>query len=345
MRASVAVLGVGLLLGCNREEGVAPPTFPLRIEPVATTRLDGTLLGLTLLSADTACAVDPFLHRINCGDVQGSRWSFGERGEGPGEMELPMGLAPGPDGDLVLYDLGLRRLSRFTAEGTFVGSMPSSDRWTLLSRGRDSTALAMRAGFDAEIHLRTGEVLWQGRPDGTDVSCQTSPGFGQQKVLGAHLAGTGVLYLACFGQYLLWYPEGLEGRVIVIPSPTYEERFPEETAIQRRFENQARRARGGGWNPSLSIDDMRSQALPWYRWGGVDAAGRLWLPRGQELNEVHVDLYRLGHEPGFLETVVLKAPRQDLMVRGDHLLGVQSDASGLGINTLYWYDLARSDDR
>ncbi|MYA33959.1 MAG: hypothetical protein F4164_08895 [Gemmatimonadales bacterium] len=260
-------------------------------------------------------------------------------------MESPMGLVPAPNGDLVLYDAQLRRFSRFTADGTFVESVPSSQRWTLLSGGGDSTALALEPGSDAEIHLGTGEVLWQGRPDGAEVTCRTSPGYGQEKVQSAHLVAAGVLYLACFGEYLLWYPDGLERRVTVLSSPTYEERFPEESVVQRRLDNQTRRAREGGWTPGLSMENLRSQALPWYGWGGVDAMGRLWLLHLREAKHVYVDLFRLDHEPSFVETVVLRAPVRDLMVKGDRLLGIEPDTSGLGINTIYWYDLPRGDGR
>ncbi len=48
--------------------------------------------------------------------------SFGSRGEGPGEFQALVGAWPRADGSIVTADRRLRRISRFDAEGTLLGT-------------------------------------------------------------------------------------------------------------------------------------------------------------------------------------------------------------------------------
>lgn len=49
--------------------------------------------------------------------------TFGERGEGDGEFELPSALQLAPDGTLLVLDFELRRVQRFAADGRFLGRL------------------------------------------------------------------------------------------------------------------------------------------------------------------------------------------------------------------------------
>jgi len=47
--------------------------------------------------------------------------TIGRRGSGPGEFQNPMQIAVGPGDTLLVFDIGLRRLSKFAPDGAYVG--------------------------------------------------------------------------------------------------------------------------------------------------------------------------------------------------------------------------------
>jgi hypothetical protein len=53
--------------------------------------------------------------------------TIGAEGAGPGDLRRPMAIVVCPDGDLIVYEIGNRRVQRLTAEGEYVASALSYD--------------------------------------------------------------------------------------------------------------------------------------------------------------------------------------------------------------------------
>lgn len=64
--------------------------------------------------------------RVRIFDADGSHVrSFGQEGEGPGELQLPANLALLPSGDVAVHDVRQRAILRFDTVGTFLGEEPA----------------------------------------------------------------------------------------------------------------------------------------------------------------------------------------------------------------------------
>jgi len=59
--------------------------------------------------------------------------SFGEQGQGPGEMELPAGIHLAPNDELVVEDAYARKLVYFNKEGTYIKDISFADRMALVN--------------------------------------------------------------------------------------------------------------------------------------------------------------------------------------------------------------------
>ncbi|WP_425154087.1 hypothetical protein [Candidatus Palauibacter sp.] len=342
MRSSrlLGFLGAVVLIACGGEE--AGPGVPFELKPLASTRLPTAFRGPTLISLDTACVVDQYRIRGYCVDVRGDTLVFGNQGEGPGELSnnMMVEVAGGPYGDITIADPHLYRISRFSAEGVFVSSASTGGITIGLQAMTDSTALTRHqargdpVSANAEIHLETGEILRKWLPDPSVVTCRTPPGRGQSKIRGAYSAGTGIVHVACFGEFLLWYPSGV-GEAVVIRSPTYRERFTSEEAIANII-----RTRGnnpGGFDPGYAAEDYRARAYPWYGRAGADTKGRLWILRLREDEGSYVDVYDLV-SASFSGTAELQGNVSTIDILGDRLIALRR-SDGLTDDVVDWYEL------
>jgi hypothetical protein len=59
--------------------------------------------------------------------------SFGEHGQGPGELDMPAGIHLTPDNKLIIEDATARKLVYFTLEGTYIKHISLADRMALVS--------------------------------------------------------------------------------------------------------------------------------------------------------------------------------------------------------------------
>jgi hypothetical protein len=59
--------------------------------------------------------------------------SFGEHGQGPGELDMPAGIHLTPDNKLIIEDATARKLVYFTLEGTYIKHISLVDRMALVS--------------------------------------------------------------------------------------------------------------------------------------------------------------------------------------------------------------------
>ncbi len=85
---------------------------------------------------------------------------LGKKGGGPGELEVPMGVAVLADGNVAVLDIAHRNVSLFGAGGRFARTVPWDDRWGLPLRGiaadpRGGVMAMLRPGLSPEA-LRGG---------------------------------------------------------------------------------------------------------------------------------------------------------------------------------------------
>ncbi len=59
--------------------------------------------------------------------------SFGEHGQGPGELDMPAGIHLTPDNKLIIEDATARKLVYFTLEGAYIKHISLADRMALVS--------------------------------------------------------------------------------------------------------------------------------------------------------------------------------------------------------------------
>ncbi len=59
--------------------------------------------------------------------------SFGEQGQGPGELDMPIGIHLTPDNTLMIEDATARKLVHFTLDGTYIKHVSFADRLALVN--------------------------------------------------------------------------------------------------------------------------------------------------------------------------------------------------------------------
>lgn len=64
--------------------------------------------------------------------------SFGKRGQGPGEMSMPIRMEITPENVLVIDDLGNTKLILYSHDGTFIKEIPTGKYWSSISFKFDS---------------------------------------------------------------------------------------------------------------------------------------------------------------------------------------------------------------
>ncbi len=317
MRAALILVVAVTLPGCAAEQGPPAVDTP-RMGPERITPIPGSIFSSALVGADTLCSIDRYQRHIQCVDSAGGLWSFGREGPGPGELTSPFSIAHAGD-RLVVNDRN--RLSVFTTAGVFVRSIPTDEYgWLMVFSRSDDTVTGWRTRAD-QIDVETGDVVLGTSVDGGEVTCSAALHPRQSKIAAPIPVSRGALYMACMGEYLLWYPDE-SGDAVVVRSPTYRERFAQPPTP---------RVDGDVPLPSISEQD---RALPWYGYGGVDEDGRLWLPWRD--GSTFADTYDLLPRLAFTGTVDLGV-RGDLLVSGDRLAMVVRDSLGLDANHVHWF--------
>jgi len=64
--------------------------------------------------------------------------SFGKKGQGPGEIGMPIRMEMTPSGNLVLYDMGNNKFIHFSLDGTCQKEIPTGKYWALIRFKFDS---------------------------------------------------------------------------------------------------------------------------------------------------------------------------------------------------------------
>lgn len=327
------------------------------IEPVASVEAPASdSYALVLLEDGTACVAETYWYRIVCNDPGGESLMFGAKGEGPGEFLFPHPVLRAPDGMIGVMDSDLGRLSLFTETGEFVSatsSFPSTPSTffigpqkvvgeTLVGMSRDFFSAIRR---DLEIELATGHVLWERSfPLERDVVDCASPGRTDWQLGGGHTGpGSSHLFVACYGEYLVWYAHRDDAETAAIVRTTYVERYPSDSEVA----SEMRQLQSAPWR--VSEDEIRARPLAWYGARVLDDRQRFWAVSRAESQFIelipgtsYIDLFCLTNDPQYALTLEVKDDVLGMDVLGDTLVVlVQRDIGGvLPEHRMDWYDVS-----
>lgn len=130
MRAFRGVLALSLLAACTGSEAASgPPTIQATTNLVYGADTGAVTFGeVRSIAVDhwgRLYALDPQDFTVRVFDSTGHLVrSLGRRGQGPGELQTPEGLAFGPDGNTSVYDAQAKRLTVYDTAGEFVTTYP-----------------------------------------------------------------------------------------------------------------------------------------------------------------------------------------------------------------------------
>jgi len=228
--------------------------------------------------------------------------SFGRRGEGPGELGMPAGIAVRPDGRVLIGDIRRLHLTELTAEGEVVRTLrvPSTVMGLNGAPGGDWVAyqIANWSDFTATVHLLDEASDSAGTPlPTTGGVIADQHGSGAAAGLLSSAAGPGGVVAVGYG--------GLEYRILILDRAGAKQgeivrdipRTPRTPQEIRDLEEIFRRGPGGAAradNPEAGatprpVDPLRphypSRALSW------DAKGRLWVRTSRGTGETLFDLF------------------------------------------------------
>lgn len=111
--------------------------------------------------------------------------TVGKRGEGPGELGLPMSMTPLPDGGLAIMDMANRAISLFDADGKYVDLVSTgSSGGMVLGAGAAALAAPTSAGIIMQGSNLSGGGPAGGLPEARDsIPILLQPLDGASKVL------------------------------------------------------------------------------------------------------------------------------------------------------------------
>lgn len=164
----------------------------------------------------TLSILDPLNHRVVVLDSAGVvRRTYGGRGDGPGELQGPAGLALGPDSAVWVYDQRKRQLIRFAADGAPLEPRRVESRvWEPARPGTDGVYVGERSVIGSDS-MRRG-VLRISMDEETPVITVSLPRPAMVEVPGC---GASVPMGRLFERDLTWDAQG--NRVAVFLGPEY----------------------------------------------------------------------------------------------------------------------------
>ena len=134
MRITFAVVAISTLAVAGARTAHAQRA-PVTLEPVGqwgcmectTGHQFGEIAAIGVTRAGVIHAIDRDEPRVRIFDPSGALGrAFGRRGRGPGELEVPTGIAISADGSIQIADLRNVRLTRLAPDGTVLGTVPLS---------------------------------------------------------------------------------------------------------------------------------------------------------------------------------------------------------------------------
>ena len=352
--AAVLILGTSSCAGPNARSA---QEFVLSLEPLAESRAPySRSRGIALLSDSVACVVDDYNVEIYCASPQDRLWTFGRRGEGPGEFRGSLILQPGPEGALAAFDLGLERVTVFqtssTGPTTVLSSspMPSLIPVTPLSSTVAGAYYNLQAGMlhQVEAEATSGRFVWERFVSPELVQCRDGVTSNATTLgIGHPIPGGGLVFVTCQGQKTVWFANR-DDRLpsAVIDSPTYTENYPSERDVATYIQGM-KAMTGGAVEPSRAdLDEFRSKPVPWSRDSGhtVDERGRFWVATTRDREAFsYIDVYEAQAYVGTVRVrhsmVAFDRRGSGLVVLVDRPLR-DDDPGGVPRRGIDWYDVS-----
>lgn len=341
MDARTPTLTALALLPLTALGGLAAQETPLHLETLSTVgclwcegpEAFSSILAVSLPPDGSLVVLDTHAPMVRVFDAAGrSTATFGRKGEGPGELSLPSGVAALVDGTLLVGDLRGTSLTHFAPDGSLLGTHPAER--TVMGLRSDPTGawvayqVADWTAFTGAVHLLGGSVELAGAPlpttDGVLVDDEGRP------------AAPGLFSAAPAPDGRVAVASGAEYRIVVLdPSGVRVREIRRNVERTRRTEEEIaaledRLSRGPGGRPGHpesgasrpEVDPLRPhfglRALAW------DGAGRLWArtERGGPGSTVF-DVF--SPRGDFLGEVRIEAPVGAFTLGGDQLAGVVTD--------------------
>ena len=346
-RAGCAVVALLFGTACGEAEetpGRASAAPVLRFSAAAPLSLAGHIV---LFQSDMACGIESYETRVYCLMPDGDPHMLGREGEGPGEFRWITEILRGPDGTLGVLDGELNRLSLVDpVSGVFVSETPMPQQF-MTSSPLEATVSGRYhhpgvGWIDAEVDATTGRILWERSFTEDILECGVLQSSGRPTSRG------GLVFVACRGEYLIWFAHRDAGEpAAIIPVPTFIPRFPnsEDVALYAR--------RSWGRPPTESeIERYRTTTKRWYGQRLVDEQDRLWAISHWEAGDVvpdssYLDVYDVGSEtPAYLGAVQLRHKVVGFDILGETLVVLvdrpvrPSDPAGIPQRGVDWYRLA-----
>lgn len=315
--------------------------------------------GIALVTDSVACVVDGYNVEIYCANPQDRIWTFGRRGEGPGEFQGALLLQPGPGGTLAAFDRRLDRVTVFQTSSTGPTTLVSSSSIpglipvTPLSSTVAGAYYNRQAGkrHQVEVETATGRFVWERFFSPNLVQCRdgvtpdvTTLGRGHP------VPGEGLVFVTCQGQKIVWFANR-DDRLpsAIIDSPTYTENYPNEREVTAYIQG-VRAMTGGAVEPSRAdLAEFRSRVVPWSRMSGhtVDDEGRFWVATTRDREAFsYIDVYWAQAYAGTVRVrhsmVAFDRLGSRLVVLVDRPVG-DDDPGGVPRRGIDWYDVSGLD--
>ncbi len=330
------------------------------MEPFAESRAPySQSRGIALVTDSVACVVDGYNVEVYCASPQDQIWTFGRRGEGPGEFQGGLLLQRGPGGTLAAFDLRLERVTVFQTSSTGPTTLVSSSSIpglipvTPLSSTVAGAYYNREAGrrHQVEVEVATGRFVWERffSPDLAQCREGVTP---DATTLGrGHpIPGEGLIFVTCQGQRIVWFANRDDKLAsAVIDSPTYTENYPNEREVAAYIQG-IRAMTGGTVEPSRAdLAEFRSRAVPWSRMSGhtVDDQGRFWVATTRDREAFsYIDVYRAQAYTGTVRVrhsmVAFDRLGSRLVVLVDRPVE-DDDPGGVPRRGIDWYDVSGLD--
>lgn len=361
----ITLVSVALFVACREQTDSG--SQPVQLDPYASVIAPPSMIDeIVLLEGDMACVIDTYWYRVACTDPGGESFRFGKEGEGPGEFTDPTEVLRGPAGTIGVVDGRSNRLSMFSRSGEFVASTqglqgipgiltasgPSATDGTMATSFRQF-GLSRGSGYSnvqAEIDTATGSVVWERTfPDEADVvDCSTPrPGSPRRQMGTGYDDGDGgLLFVTCYGEFLVWYADRDADEPGTIMRTTYVERYPtdEDVASELRFLNSIP---PGRFRPDVDEEAIRARPQVWYGARVVDDERRFWAVSHWNASEVipglsYIDVFRLTEGgPEYAVTLQVADKVVGMDVLGNTLaVLVERDTGGVvRERRVDWYDV------
>lgn len=163
-RALILALTIpSAVVGCDAAQDEADEIRTLGVSSLPPLDAEfGRVAGLTVGEDGSVFVLDALNRSLRAFDGDGAlRWTFGTRGQGPGEFERPAALFSGPAGTLWIADMGTGRLTEVDREGALlqtyrVGGPPLFDP---ISIGFSLEGRLRAVGLDVSASLEEPGVV------------------------------------------------------------------------------------------------------------------------------------------------------------------------------------------